>query len=68
MFISEEYYIKTGNGSITVTGVSGTVSVYGMNGVKVAEATADGNAITLGIPQQGIYIVKVYDGKVTVTQ
>ena len=66
--ISEEYSIGTSNGTITVTGVSGTVSVYGMNGVKVAEATADGGTTLLDIPQRGIYIVKVSDGKSSAAQ
>ena len=66
--ITQDYSIRASDGVITVSGVSGTVYVYNINGKKVAEATADGGTTGIRISHHGVYIVKVYDGKSSATQ
>ena len=65
---TQDYSIRASDGVITVSGVSGTVYVYSINGKKVAEATADGGTTGIRISHHGVYIVKVYDGKSSATQ
>lgn len=66
---TDGYSISVDDGAISVSGTGGIVSVYDITGVKVAQTVADGGAATIvNVPQSGMYILRIGDGKQTVTR
>ena len=63
-----EYVINVADGLISVSDFDGSISVYGINGAKVAATKADGGTTEVSVPKSGVYIVKISDGKETVTK
>lgn len=66
--VSGEYVINAADGVISVSGFDGSISVYGINGAKVTATKADGGTTEVSVPKSGVYIVKISDGKETVTK
>ena len=66
--INGDYPINAADGVISVSGIDGSISVYGINGAKVAATKADGGTTEVSVPKSGVYIVKISDGKETVTK